>query len=215
MKALRPDIDTGKIKSITDLLGLNSGDELSNLEISHTKVQNAARGVYFKSCKLIDLELIATELPDVNLRDCIVSGSDFSGATLAPCYLERVLLTKDRLSGAQLYEGKVKDVIFDNCKLDMTNFRSAKFKRVIFKECQMTSTDFSGAVFEDVEMSDCSLEQVNFSNSKAISLDLRGSKLQEITGVTSLKGARISPEQLISITNNLAAEIGLKVDYPD
>jgi uncharacterized protein YjbI with pentapeptide repeats len=103
-------------------------------------------------------------------------------------------------------------VSFVDCKLDLANFRFAKLKNVLFDSCVLTEADFAGATFNNVSFDNCELDKADFSNTKCTKLDLRGSSIVDVIGISSLKGAIVSPEQLISLAPQLAAEIGLVVE---
>lgn len=211
MKVVGPNLKEAELQSVAPDLQLMSGDEYKNSVISAITVQETARGVFFQECKIEGAELVSAQLPELTMNDCSVADSEFSAATIAPSYIERVTFDKLRASGVQIYESKLKDVTFIDCKLDMANFRSTKLKRVRFESCNLIDVDFAGATLEDVEMFDCELKDANFSSIHAKNLDLRGSRLSGVVGATSLKGAIVTTDQLFTFNHALARDLGIVV----
>ncbi len=171
-----------------------------------------AKSISIKEAKFTNITIVNGNIRNCHLDDISIENSDFSAAKLPGMSARRVVFKSTRLSGVQLYESTLKDVTFIGCKLDLSNFRFAQLKNVLFEDCVISEADFAGAVFNNVVMSKCELEKTDFSNSKITSLDLRGSNILGIYGITSLEGAKITPTQLIGIAPQLAAEIGLVVE---
>jgi uncharacterized protein YjbI with pentapeptide repeats len=211
VKVVGPNLKDEELQSLSQGPRLKSGEEYKSSAISAITVEEVARGVFFLECKIEGIELVSAQLPELTMKDCSVADSEFSGATIAPCYIERVTFDKLRASGVQVYESKLKDVTFIECKLDLANFRSTKLKRVRFESCNLIDVDFAGATLEDVEMFDCEMKDTNFSNIHARNLDLRGSRLSGVVGATSLKGAIVTTDQLFTFNHALARDLGIVV----
>ncbi len=211
MKVANPNLKHLEGQKLEEALHVKSGGEYKSKIISRVNIEGVGKGVYFKECRFRGLELVSAQLPELTIRDCSVADSEFSGATIAPSYIERATFDKLRASGVQIYESKLKDVTFIDCKLDMANFRSTKLKRVRFESCNLIDVDFAGATLEDVEMFDCELKDANFSSIHAKNLDLRGSRLSGVVGATSLRGAIVTTDQLFTFNHALARDLGIVV----
>ena len=115
-------------------------------------------------------------------------------------------------SGIVLSDTSIKDVIFEGAKLNLANLRIAKLRRVRFVGCDLTEADFQGADMQSVAFVDCDLSRAEFAGCKMKDVDLRGSDISTIRGVAGLKGGQIDTAQLISISQVMAAELGLVVE---
>lgn len=105
----------------------------------------------------------------------------------------------------------MQDVVFEECRLDLANFRFAKFKRVKFIDCELTEADFQGAEFTDTSFENSQIERVEFSNTRHMRTDLTSSTLTDVRGWASLKGATIDAVQLMAVSPELAATLGIKI----
>jgi uncharacterized protein YjbI with pentapeptide repeats len=159
--------------------------------------------------KLERVLLTAAQCERVNARDVVVKGSDFSAANFSNGVWNRTEFTNCRMSGVDFSKTSLHDVMFKSCRLDMANFRFADLRRVKFVDCMMTEADFLGARLVDVtfEMSD--LEKAVFGTASCTRVDLRTSRLTDIVGWKSLKGATIDAVQLIAAAPSLANELGI------
>ena len=72
--------------------------------------------------------------------------------------------------------------------------------------------DFGGAGFSHVIFKGCNLARADFAGCRMFDVDLRGSDLSSVKGVTGLKGAKIDMTQLISLSQLLASELGILVE---
>ncbi len=76
----------------------------------------------------------------------------------------------------------------------------------------LTGAEFGGAQLEDLGFAGCDLAGTDVAHVRCAGLvDLRGSRLDGLRGIASLKGATIGREQLIGLAPTLAVALGLKV----
>lgn len=162
----------------------------------------------FDTCKLESCTLMGTK----NLRvwDSTVVRCDLSGAKFFDSGVLRSEFLGCRFTGAQFGESMIEDITFQNCKLNMISFRKCKLERVIFQNCILDDTDFNLARMTDVTFVQCELMRTDFSGSHSMRVDLSGSDLCNIRGVTSLRNVRVSSEQMIQLAPLLCAEIGIQ-----
>jgi uncharacterized protein YjbI with pentapeptide repeats len=82
-------------------------------------------------------------------------------------------------------------------------------------ESNCARADFGGARLDRVRLTDGDLTAADFSNARATELDLRGSRLDGLEGIASLRGAIIGPEQLYGLAPGLATALGISVRAPE
>lgn len=192
-------------------LTLKSGDEYSNLRVSTVRTITSAKGVYFKACQLVSVDLSTLSLPQLTLRECLVSNSEAAGLDCNSGFFEHSTFRNTRASGVQMYESKQKYVTYNDCKLDLANFSGSQLKKVRFENCLLYNVDFTNVLFDGVTFMGCELEKTNFSNARVKGLDLRSSRLSEVIGSASLKGALVTYDQLLELAPSLAQDIGLVI----
>lgn len=203
-----------ELNKVTDLAARITADAKLSGILAHKQTLSGvvAKSLTIKDTRFEQIAMTGCELRDCWLDDVVIYNCDISANKLPKLSVDRAVFKSTRLSGIQLHESVLKDVSFVDCKLDLANFRFAKLKNVIFDSCVLTEADFAGATFNNVSFDNCELDKADFSNTKCTKLDLRGSSIVDVIGISSLKGAIVSPEQLISLAPQLAAEIGLVVE---
>lgn len=197
---------------------LDDGDEaalrddaeaMQFIDLDMTKLNEAA--VDLDGVLIERVVLSQAQLPRVTAGDIVARQSDFSAASLSDGSINRGEFSNCRMTGVDFSKTQLHDVIFRGCKLDMANFRFGDVRRVKFVDCTLDETDFLGAVLYDVIFEDCDLARTVFDQSKCKNLDLRSSRLGEISGWGSLKGAVIDDEQLVSVAPYLARQLGIVI----
>jgi uncharacterized protein YjbI with pentapeptide repeats len=204
---LPPELPSGGIEELID------HSEVESLHIDHATLTGVtAKGVTLETSHLSHTELSSctlkrAQITDVRFESCLLFGTNMDGAGM-----KRVEVRQGVASGLVLSDALLEDVVLKGVKLNLTNWRVAKLRRVRFEDCDLTEADFQGAELRMVEFSGCNLGRAEFTNCKMSDVDLRGSDISTIKGITGLKGATIDPVQLMTISQPMAVELGLKVE---
>jgi uncharacterized protein YjbI with pentapeptide repeats len=170
------------------------GERAVFIECAFTRVtvqDGRLRGARFSSVWARDLRLMGTDLARTSWLDATLIGAVAAGV---------------EAFGAQL-----RRVCFHGCKLDSVNFRDAALTDVTFDDCLLREVDFTGATLTRTVFTRAHLRRVNFTKASLAEVDLRGSELDIIAGPGSLRGATVSPGQLIAIAPVLAESLGIIV----
>jgi len=207
-----PEIDVEHLAS-AQVTTLEQGFSVEDVVLdSSSSLRDAEAGSgRFMNVGLTGVSLRASRLRGVRLRDVLAedldgSNSDWTGATMT-----RVVIRRTRLTGMQLPESELEDVLFSQCKLDYVNLRMAKLRRVSFEDCLFDDTDFAGSELDRVDFADCRIRNSELSGAKLSGVDLRSSDIGFRGGVQALRGAVITPLQLMDISAALAHEMGIEV----
>jgi uncharacterized protein YjbI with pentapeptide repeats len=150
--------------------------------------------------------LHSLKLSDANVLNIRASNSDWSYSRLVD-----VTFTNCALVGLTLADGHIRSTTFRGCKLDLANLRHCALRDVTFESCSLRSVDLYGATLSGVRIDDCDLVESDFRDVNVRDLDLRGSRLLDLHGVTSLKGSIIDFDQLVELAPSLALEAGFIV----
>ena len=197
-------LDDGNAISIHD-----DAEAMQFIDLDMTKLNETAvdlDGVLFERVLLSQ-----AQLPRVTAKDIVVRQCDFSAASLADGSVSRAEFSSCRMVGVDFSKAQLHDVVFRGCKLDMANFRFGDIRRVKFIGCTLDETDFLGATLHDAVFEDCDLTHTVFDQTKCKNLDLRSSRLNEVSGWGSLKGVIIDDEQLIAVAPYLARQLGIAI----
>ncbi|MFI5720509.1 pentapeptide repeat-containing protein [Nocardia sp. NPDC051750] len=159
---------------------------------SVTVDRGVAGGARFADVWLQGVRFTGTEMPDSAWMDAELIEGAWSGV---------------EASGAEL-----RRVEFHNCKLDSVNFRNARFTKVRFVDCVLRHVDFGSAKLSEVSFPGSEIAELTVRNAQLKKVDFRAAHSIGIAdGVESLRGALVTPAQLMDLAPTLAAAVGLIV----
>lgn len=209
-----PQIDPIRLGSLAegDLLDLTRDADLESVRYADLRVAR--------------LDLAGALVSTSRFEDVSADDTDLKGARLHEVELERVNLpvvraargqwrdvkVNGRLGSLEAYEAQWKSVHFVGCKLSFINLRGAELMDVAFTDCVIDELDLISASARRVRFENTRVGSLNVRQAKLQDVDLRGATLAAIDGLTDLRGATISHDQLVMIAPLLAASIGLKVE---
>jgi uncharacterized protein YjbI with pentapeptide repeats len=180
-----------------------SGD----LEPAGELAEEMAVGVALDGTDLAESRRSPLTLVDSVLRRC-----DLSAAVWQSVTMRQVELLDCRALGLRLSVDLGQDVYAEGCRFDSATLRISRVRGlVVFDGCTfagaMVGGDLSAVVFAG-----CTFEDAEFAATAAEGCDLRGSRLGGARGLATLRGARITADQTVTVAPRLAAELGLTVD---
>lgn len=191
---------------------LENGQNIENSAISEASFsESLAAGVSVDGCRISTTDLSNSKFKKLTVTDTILDHCQLFGLNADGAGIQRVEALHCPMSGIVLSDCLIKDVRFKDCKVNLGNLRFTKFMNVDFQDCVLTEADFQNAYLKNVKFEDCDLTKADFSQAKCEKVDLRSSQLNEVKGLPSLSGAIISGTQLISLSQQLAGQLGIIV----
>ncbi|HVV19353.1 MAG TPA: pentapeptide repeat-containing protein [Pseudonocardiaceae bacterium] len=158
-------------------------------------------GVYLTQARLSNLEL----------SNCRLAELDLSNAMLAAIAMRTVELVTCRGIGLSLSIGQAGDLYVEDCTLDYSALEITKVRGVaVFHRCSFRDARITGDL-SDVVFAECDFTGAEFTAARADRCDLPESQLVGAQGLLTLRGARITRDQAISVADALATEAGLVV----
>jgi uncharacterized protein YjbI with pentapeptide repeats len=158
-------------------------------------------GIDFTQARLSNLEISNSELSDL----------DLSNATAAVISMRTVELTTCRGIGLGLTIGQATDLYVEDSRFDYANIEITKASRLaVFHRCSFREARITGDL-SDVVFSECDFTGADFAAHRADGCDLPESNLVGAHGLLTLRGARITQDQAVSVADVLATEAGLVV----
>jgi uncharacterized protein YjbI with pentapeptide repeats len=143
--------------------------------------------------------------------DARVENADFSNRRFLRSSIRRLELHLCRLTGVELAEATWNDVVLTDCRVDFGGFRHAKLTRVVFRDCRLEEADFAAATLTDVVFERCELRRASFAGCRIERVELSGCTLLELTGVESLRGARMPWGDILENAPLFAHGLGIEV----
>ena len=181
----------------------------------------------------------AVRVPDVDASgtrflDCAFTGTSFEGgglrrARFVDVWAHELRLVGTDLTGSEWQDGallgsvvaaapfagaRLDQTVFRGCKLDGVGFRGAELTDVMFEDCLLREVDFGGASLTRTSFPGCRLAATAFAGVRLDQVDLRGAELQIRIEPASLRGAIVSPDQLLALAPLLAEALGITVEEP-
>ncbi|WP_433546936.1 pentapeptide repeat-containing protein [Streptomyces sp. CA-294286] len=209
----RPEVRLPELMPFEDGVLESEGDydalEFRELDLAGQE----GRGARFMDCGLYGVALDETRLGRARFMDCVLEGVRGVGTQLAEASLRDVEIVDARLGGTQMHGSALERVVVRGGKIDYLNLRKSKLVDVLFEGCVLVEPDFGDAVLTRVEFRDCVLKGTDFSGTTMRDVDLRTvAELGIARGVERLRGAVISPPQMLDLAPVFAAAMGVRVE---
>lgn len=160
-----------------------------------------------------DVDLTGATLSPLTVSDTRFTGVDLSNASIQQANLRRAEWLRLRAIGLRMAIDRLEDGYFEGVRFDYATVHIERVKGLaVFQQCSFREAeirgDLSGVVFDQ-----CELAGARFTARAANGTDLTTSRLDGALGLLSLRGARITMTQALSIAVQLAAEAGLSVEH--
>jgi uncharacterized protein YjbI with pentapeptide repeats len=170
-----------------------------------------AEGRPFLECTLVGCDLTDTALHSTRWSDCVWERVHGAGIALQEASLHDVTIEGSRLAAVSAWGSTWRGVTVRGGKVDFLNLRGARLKDVVFEDCVVIELDLHEATVQGLSFEGCTLVEPEFGGGSYAALDLSGATLRSPRGVAGLKGATVSPVQLVELAAPLAAELGITV----
>jgi uncharacterized protein YjbI with pentapeptide repeats len=171
----------------------------------------ALRDITFRRSRFADTSLVGLMVERLRCENVEFVRCDLSGAIWDSAVLERVVFRDCRMTGLTLSGAKIADVRIVDSAAELANFRMAKARRLQVESSMLRSADFQDARLAQSRIEDSDLRAASFQHAQLQDVSLRASKLDDVRGVGSLRGARVTPVQAIVLGGLLLAETGIEV----
>ncbi|MGH8609981.1 MAG: pentapeptide repeat-containing protein [Gammaproteobacteria bacterium] len=159
-----------------------------------------------------DIDLTGATLCPLVVSDARLKGVDLSNSTIREAALRRVEWLHGRAIGLCLSVDRLEDIYAEGVRFDYATVHIERVKgMVIFHGCSFREAEIGGDL-SDIVFDECELNGVQFSARTARGADLKTSRLDGAHGLLSLRGAKITAEQALSIADQLAVEAGISVE---
>ena len=205
----RPSIDSDELCDLRK--GLKGQLDLSGVRVEggdHGEV--AVEGAIIRSV-VSGLNASGSQWGPMSLADVEFQGVDLSNSVWAQTTARRVEVISCRATGWRLGLALAADLYVADTRLDYATVQIDRVKGLtVFERCTFAQAQVAGDL-SSVLFLDCDLDCAEFAATGARGCDLRTSRLAGAHGLLSLRGARVSEDQVAAIAEQLAREVGLQV----
>jgi uncharacterized protein YjbI with pentapeptide repeats len=155
---------------------------------------------------LAGVRFTGLECRDVEFVHC-----DLSGARLEEALLTRVVFTDCRLTGTAFDGAQLTDVRIADSTADLAGFRMARARFLLVENTSLHGADLYDFDGEHCALLGCDLAEASFDTARLRETDLHGSTVDDVRGVLSLRGTRISPDQIVPLATGMLDALGIEV----
>ncbi|HEX6754965.1 MAG TPA: hypothetical protein VF109_03365 [Mycobacteriales bacterium] len=158
------------------------------------------------------VDLAGSRRQRLTLLDSVLRRCELTAAVWQQVTVRQTELVDCRALGLRLSVDLAQDLWVSGCRFDQAVLHLERVRGlVVFSGCSFTEAELSGDLSRVVAV-DCDFAGCEFAASAAAGFDLRGSRLAGSRGLLTLRGARITLEQTLTIADRLATEAGLTLD---
>lgn len=196
--------------------GAAAGDELEldgvRIEAGTDAAPVTAPSVEIVESDLTGVSFDAKAVRQLDVRDSVLRTCDLSNVGVRKGSVRRVELRQSRLVGFALTEGDVQDLRVVGGTLMLASFGHSRLERVVFEEVNFRDVSFADTHLEAVAFLGCDLTGADFRGATLRNCLMRGTSLESISGIESLRGLTMPWPDLVASTGALAAGLGISVE---
>jgi uncharacterized protein YjbI with pentapeptide repeats len=158
------------------------------------------------------VDLTGTKLGPLELVGVTVRDTDLSNSSLQQLVARRVTFQTCRAIGLRLSVDHAQDLSFVDSRLDYATMHIEKVRGAMtFTGCTFKEATIAGDLSK-VSFQDCDFVDTEFRARSAVGCDLRSSRVTSARGLLTLRGAKITADQAVSVSMLIAAEAGLVIE---
>jgi uncharacterized protein YjbI with pentapeptide repeats len=189
----------------------SDGAELTGCAIRGELRDFSALRLHLEAVRVDGLHAPEARMPGLRAHRVLWRSCDLNNARIGDAAVVDAVFAGCRLTGIHAGQASFRDTLFEDCRLDLAAFRYARFRNVVFRRCTLRGAELIGSTLRTTSFTECDLEGLQVSMADMESVDLRGSRLRDVGGIAHLRGAIVSSEQLVELSRELAAHVGLVV----
>ena len=168
-------------------------------------------GITFTECELTGVDLDGTQLRGGRLVETRIARATAPTLRAARTTWRDVHVDASRFGAVETFDSEWKSVRVTGSKLSFVNLRSSTLRDVAFEHCVIDQLDLGQARAERVSFAGCTVGALLIDQATLSHVDLRGLDLTRISGVEFLRGAALSPTQVMELSHLFAEHLGIVV----
>jgi uncharacterized protein YjbI with pentapeptide repeats len=165
----------------------------------------------FTECQFHEVRADDVDLKESAFVQCAFSRLTASTFSVPVGRMRSVRFSDSRIGALVSYEAGWQSVHFVGVKIGFLSLRRAKVQDLLFTNCEIEEIDFSNARVSRVGFADTQVNGLTLTGSKLQHVDLRSLELKQITGLESIRGATLTPEQVLELAPVFARMYGILI----
>jgi uncharacterized protein YjbI with pentapeptide repeats len=204
--------------TVLDPIELPSDGGLDELVLFEALVERSGhealstRRVHIEESELRGLTLAEGAVTELLLRDARLVSCDLSNVHARRGELRRVEIADSRLVGFTVSEGRLDDLRVAGGTMMLASFAHSALSRVAFERVNLREASFLETRLTSVSFDGCDLTGADFRGARLKDCTIRGSSLNAVLGVDSLRGLTMPWADLVGSVDALAAALGIHVE---
>lgn len=116
------------------------------------------------------------------------------------------------MSGLQLNDSTLKNVLFEDCRLDYATLGAVRTSGPVgWTGCTLDHAVLTGCRLPTVAFAQCTLGTLELQDCDLRGADLRGNDLGRVPGLLSLRGVRMTDDQVAELAAVTVRELEIEV----
>ena len=191
---------------------LEPGADLEALDLADLELGSRdATGATLDGCRLVRCELDGLQLTRARVRHTLLDDVRATDVRLGDATLDEVLVTGSRIGALAASGGEWRDVRLRSTRSNLLDLRGATLVNVVLEDCVIDDLDLSGSEVRTMRLPGTTVGTLTVEEARLDGLDLTGGRIAAVRGVGSLRGAAVTPAQLLDLAPLLAAHLGIDV----
>ncbi len=170
-----------------------------------------AEAVSFLRCRLERCGLDGVRMPRVRISECLLADVHAVSLVVSNSTWRDSLVRGARIGALTAAGATWTGVRVRGGKFDFVDLSGARLTDVVFDGCAIGSLDLGDAQVRAVRFDGATVDELTVTGARLSGVDLSGAILGAVRGVESLRGASVSPDQLIDLAPSFAAHLGIEV----
>jgi uncharacterized protein YjbI with pentapeptide repeats len=174
-------------------------------------IRSHLSSVLIDESDITGLAVASERLNELRLSDAILCDCDLSNVATRQGSIRRTQLHEARLVGFTFEEGSIRDVTVADSTLALASLARSTLENVVFERAKLSEATFIGAKLKRVWFIDCDLRGTDFREAKMSQCLIRGSTVDELIGVESLRGCSMPLDDIVASAVAFASALGIRV----
>ncbi|MFN8125371.1 MAG: hypothetical protein U0R64_02485 [Candidatus Nanopelagicales bacterium] len=170
------------------------------------------RDTTFIECDLVWSRVGTVDLSGGRVVDSVVPSPDVEELAAGDSTWRSARMVDGRVGALVLARAHIDSLSLTGMRIGYLDLRSAAVSDLTVADCRIDTVDLTGGRIERASFVGCHIGELIVSHADLSQVDLRGAEFGGIDGVAGLRGATVSPGQLLALAPILADALGVLVD---
>lgn len=196
---------------LTDLAPPVTDGALDVEEVRIVGGEVAGRHVRIRESELLGVTFAPGSASVLHLRDVTLHDCDLSNLQVRDAAIQRVEIAQSRLTGFGI-TGDASHLRITDSTLVLGSFGASRLRAVVFDQVDLREASFVRADLSFVTFTDCRLEGADFRDARLTKCAIRGTSLDGVLGIASMRGLEMPYPDLLASAGALGFALGITAE---